>query len=277
MRMLEKLTILRFKSISEQALKLGPLNVFIGANGSGKSNLVGVFPFVRRLIEGELQISTGVAGGADRLLHFGRKQSRSLAVELEFGDADSANGYGFLLLPTEDGTDRFVFGAEEYWFHNRKKYPDPKKESLGNGHTESKLRSALDRVATHVFGDLYSYQLYHFHDTSSQAGMKQTCDLRDNHMLRADAANLAAILFLLQEKHPGHFRTIEDTIRQVAPFFAGFQLQPAKENPETIRLEWRHRGSDAYWNAGSLSDGTLRFICLATLLLKLKLPSLVFL
>ena len=54
----------------------------------------------------------------------------------------------------------------------------------------------------------------------------------------------------------------------MAPFFDDFQLEPQKLNPDKIRLEWRHKGSDAYFDAPSLSDGTLRFIALATLLLQ---------
>ena len=39
-------------------------------------------------------------------------------------------------------------------------------------------------------------------------------------------------------------------------------------NEDKIRLEWLHVGSDAYFDASSLSDGSLRFIALATLLLQ---------
>ena len=49
-------------------------------------------------------------------------------------------------------------------------------------------------------------------------------------------------------------------------FFEDFTIAPSRLNPSKIDLEWRERDSDAYFNAYSLSDGTLRFICLATLL-----------
>jgi len=39
-------------------------------------------------------------------------------------------------------------------------------------------------------------------------------------------------------------------------------------NPDKIRLEWSHLGTDAYFDASSISDGTLRFIALATLFLQ---------
>jgi len=57
-------------------------------------------------------------------------------------------------------------------------------------------------------------------------------------------------------------------VQRVAPFFDDFVLEPQRLNPTKIRLEWRHKGSDQYFDASSLSDGTLRFIALATLFLQ---------
>ena len=50
-------------------------------------------------------------------------------------------------------------------------------------------------------------------------------------------------------------------------------MKPNRLNEETIRLEWKQKGAeDTYFNAYQLSDGTLRFICLATLLLQPEPP-----
>lgn len=54
----------------------------------------------------------------------------------------------------------------------------------------------------------------------------------------------------------------------MAPFFQDFTLEPEHDNPETILLRWEHKGTDAYFDASSLSDGTLRFMALATLFLQ---------
>lgn len=275
MRVLESLTVRGFKSIHDQTLKLAPLNVFIGGNGSGKSNLVGVFQFLNRVGNKELQTYTGVAGGADSVLHFGRKRTASLSMELEFGKGQDANGYRFELLPTEE--DRFVFKEEWVFYHDRGRFPSPYGILIDRGHAESKLKESEERVAGHVRADLGSYRIYHFHDTSSSAKVKQTGDVDDNRVLRSDAGNLAAFLYRLQKTQPDCFQNVEDTVRQIAPFFERFQLQPSEHNRDKIRLEWKEQGSDAYFNAHALSDGTLRFMCLATLLLQPDLPSVVLL
>ena len=61
---------------------------------------------------------------------------------------------------------------------------------------------------------------------------------------------------------------IRGSVQRVAPFFDDFELRPDPLNEETIRLAWKHRNSDQYFGASQLSDGTLRFIALATLFLQ---------
>ncbi len=275
MRILEQLKVKNFKSIQDQTLSLGRLNVFIGGNGAGKSNLVGVFHFLNRVVTRDLNNYTGEIGGADRILYFGRKQSSSLSIELTFGEGNDANGYAFELRPTVD--DRFIFSSETISYHNRNRYPIPFSISLGTGHAEAWVKQSNESIANHVCHDLDSYHIYHFHDTSSSARVKQTGDVDDNHRLQAHAGNLAAFLYRLQQNSTGHFQNIEDTVRQIAPFFEGFRLEPSRLNVDKIRLEWKEKGSDAYFNASSLSDGSLRFMCLATLLLQPTLPAVLLL
>ena len=98
--------------------------------------------------------------------------------------------------------------------------------------------------------------------------MKQTVDLNDNAYLRPDGSNLAAFLFYLKEKHEISYGLIRKSVQRVAPFFDDFQLGAQKLNPGKIRLEWRHVGTEDYFDVSSLSDGTLRFIALATLFLQ---------
>jgi predicted ATPase len=79
---------------------------------------------------------------------------------------------------------------------------------------------------------------------------------------------LSAFLYRLREMKADNYRNIVDAVRLVAPFFHDFNLRPDRLNPRKIRLEWQEVGSDSYFDAHALSDGTLRFVCLATLLLQ---------
>jgi predicted ATPase len=78
---------------------------------------------------------------------------------------------------------------------------------------------------------------------------------------------------MLRRTRKEHYEAIRDTIRLANPFFDDFLLRPHTDNENMIRLEWREKGSDFPFQAYHLSDGTLRFICLTTLLLQPQLPS----
>jgi predicted ATPase len=266
---LDRIEIEGFKSIRELRLDLKPLNVLIGANGAGKSNFISVFGLLRHVIDNRLQFYVAQAGGADSLLHFGRKQTPELKLRFSSGDM----GYEARLSPS--ATDSLFFSLESYW----RPGPDsnPLRENYGGGYSESAFihEARHESDGRRVLERLQDWRVYHFHDTSASAKVKQTGDIGDNEALRPDASNLAALLFLLRTKYPENYRRIVSTLRLVAPFFGDFRLRPSPFNEQKIQLEWSERNSEAYFNAHALSDGTLRFICLATLLLQPHLPSLI--
>lgn len=270
---LDRITIKGFKSIRElEDFPLTSLNLLIGANGSGKTNFISAFKLLNKMIDGKLQLFVGEQGGADKLLYFGRKFTEEILIDLNFDN----NGYKCLLVPTLGDT--LIFGEEWMRFHDKNRYTVPLENGLGRGHKETKLREISHSnphttMADHILRAIRSWRIYHFHDTSLAAKVKQRGDLNDNEVLRGDASNLAAFLYLLRETQNAYYKKIVSTIRLVAPFFDDFNLRPDPLNPEKIQLEWLEIGSDSYFNAHVLSDGTLRFICLATLLLQPNLPS----
>jgi predicted ATPase len=255
---IEKLSIHGFKSIRElNNLSLNNLNVLIGANGAGKSNFISFFRLLARLMAGELNYYVAKSGGPDALLHYGRKRTPQMSAEMYFGN----NGYKLELEPTQSNS--LIFAKEAFYWNMRGDFP------LGVGHAETKSGSGIQRIiASYVVPSVKSWIVYHFHDTSDSAPMKQPCALNDNGWLRPDGANLAAYLYRLREQFPDHYRRIVDTIRLVAPFFSDFQLRPNPLDPNSIQLEWNEKGSDFPFLGYQLSDGSLRFICLATVLLQ---------
>lgn len=153
-------------------------------------------------------------------------------------------------------------------------------EYLGKaGHKETGLREESfggERfVAQPIVAAMRSWRPFHFHDTGSSAPAKGKHKVDDNRALRAEGENLASFLFALQTVAPGSYRRIVEAVRSVAPFFDDFTLAADRVNPDVIQLVWRHKTDDALFTADSLSDGTLRFVCLATLLLQPELPSLI--
>jgi predicted ATPase len=264
---LDTISVKGFKSIAAiEKLKLGAINVVIGPNGSGKSNFIGVFAFLHAIREGHLQDYVVKAGGADKVLHFGAKVSKGLQIEVSF--QDQRNQYQIDLQPT--AADELVPQSERVSFWDKVRHPaKPYSEGLSRVGKEAGISAQNStRIANYLREHLGRWRVYHFHDTSTTSPMKKTADVNDNRYLRPDGSNLAAFLYYLREKQGADYDLIRRTVQRVAPFFDDFQLEPQKLNPEKIRLEWRHKGSEAYFDAPALSDGTLRFIALATLFLQ---------
>lgn len=99
--------------------------------------------------------------------------------------------------------------------------------------------------------------------------------MHDNANLRPDASNLAAFLFYLAQEKPKLYQQIRNVVQLAIPFFDDFVLKPQKlpTEEEQIRLLWKQKGSDYPFWPSQLSDGSIRFICLATALLQPKAPS----
>lgn len=259
---LSRIVLQGFKSIRECDLRLKELNVLIGANGSGKSNFISFFQMIQQILSENLQLYISKQGGPDALLHFGRKKTKRISAELYFGN----NGYKFALEPTQDN--RMVFAEEKFLSNSY----DSLTVMAGHFETIFKIMvehtEDLTEVFNHTVPVMKSWRLYHFHDTGESALVKQRQAINDNIYLRSDAQNLAAYLYLLKEQYQTHYQRIVKTIQLVAPFFGDFHLRPHPDNKDQIELEWMEKGEDIPFKAYQLSDGTLRFICLATVLMQ---------
>ena len=263
---IDKLTLRGFKSIRElNEFPLSNLNVLIGANGAGKSNFVDFFRMLRALADESFQQFVNDQGGGDQLLFLGPKVTREITALLEFG----WNNYGFALAPTASGTlqvkeevvkytgggdfDHLSFGAME--------------SALKQRRNDRSIWTEGPGVPHYVYEAVSNWTVYHFHDTSPLAPMRRDQSLRDEERFRHDASNIAPFLHQLHESEEGSYELIRDTVRLIAPFFDDFLLRPeSKGGNERIRLEWRQKGSDFPFQPNQLSDGTIRFICLATAL-----------
>jgi len=263
---LDYITIKGFKSIaSVEKLELRPINVVIGPNGSGKSNFIGVFEFLHAVREGRMRDYVTAAGGAEKVLHYGSKTTKEVYFHISF--SNQVNQYELKLAPTND--DGLYPSSEVASFWN-KNFREPYGEGLPPKQQgrEAGISGPNGKVAGWVRDRLGRWRLYHVHDTSSSSSMRKTAKVDDNEFFRQDGSNLAAFLYYLREKHDESYSLIRRTVQRVAPFFDDFRLNPSRLKPDDIKLEWQHKKSDQYFDASSLSDGTLRFIALTTLFLQ---------
>ncbi len=270
MAKLAHISIQGFKSIAKlEALELRPINLLIGANGAGKSNFLEVFNLLTACGRRELRQYVARAGSSERILHFGERATPRLTLNLDFADENAA--YSLALDATLNGG---LFPVNEFI-----RVGDKTKYMVGGSGKNAEMMhfnepelawaaGQAGRAAPETEALLGSWRFFHFLDTGPYSPMKKPGQINDNEYLRWNGANLAAFLHRLKAKHPAEYDLIRDTIQQVAPFFKDFRLQPDRLNEDYIRLEWDQVGSDAQFDATALSDGTLRFMALATLLLQ---------
>ena len=270
---LDKITIRGFKSIQElEDFELKSLNVFGGANGAGKSNLISFFRMLQELIDGDLAAYVLKSGGISDLLYNGRRATKQMEFEARF----RLRGYRFKIVP---GTDDKSFALEDearYYEHSQSKWWHL--GSSGDNRSllvkEAKGKSKDSEYSRPVYEAIRSWKVYHFHDTSSTAAMRHEEIVQDNKVLRSDAANIAPFLLRLREEEDSSYDEILESCRLVTPFLDDFLLEPQKLGPKiTVALAWRTKRSDYPMQPYHLSDGSIRFICLATALLQPDPPS----
>lgn len=261
--------IKNFKSIRKSGIiPIKSLNVLIGANGAGKSNFINFFKFLNRLSEQKLQLYISQNGRAENFLYFGRKTSNVLAGRIIF-DNEWKNEYRFRMVP--DQVDNLIFSEE--WSNIAVSTDVKSKTQISfGGNLESYIKDDTEIRSKYLRDHFRRFKIFHFHDTGFNSKIKQPSGTQDYAVLREDGGNLAAFLYRLQESYQQHFKIIEQVIRSVAPFFDRFYLQPDEINEQQIFLRWQENGSDQLFTAHNFSDGTLRMICLATLLMQPKLP-----
>ena len=258
---LTRIAINGYKSIKECDLPLGSLNILIGANGAGKSNFISFFKMLPEMPAGRMRIYVGKQGGADDLLTFGRKVTSRLHFELE----SDQYTYKADLEPTHD--DRLLFVNEGLTLTHGINTADLL-AFRQYGNYESHLADLETTGRGSLLKANFNLRAYHFPDTGVTSPIKRLQPLNDNEQLASDAANLAPFLLRLKTHHPGEYQNIIRTVRLIAPFFDDFHLRPSPDNKDMIELEWKELGADRPFKAYLLSDGTLRFICLAVLLMQ---------
>ena len=191
---LKSVKIKGFRSIRDMHLDLEPINVCIGANGAGKSNLISFFKLINEMMGGRLQQYIATTGRATANLYFGPRVTPQLEAELQFDTDQGSNSYRMRLFHAAG--DSLIFADEILSYHARN-HDNPQELSLGAGHQEAGVREySEDSPLLNTLRNFLNHcRVYHFHDTSQTARVRQYSYLDDNRWLMPDAANLAAVLY----------------------------------------------------------------------------------
>jgi len=262
-----------FKSIHPEGeiIPLKDITILLGANGSGKSNLVSFFNLLNSMMNESLQIYIGENGGAETLLYYGLKNTNCLSAEIEFTSDANHPIYKFYL--SHAAGDTMIF-TQETICNRAEAGKIPYTLTFDPGLKESGLpqrcQSPNQSIERTVFELLHRCPVFQFHDTSKQAKIRNKGYIDDNIFLRSDGGNLAAFLYGMRNNHQNHkyYQKIVRYIQKIMPQFGYFQLKPSRLNENYIMLNWQEKGSDYLFGLHQIYDGVLRFMAIATLLLQ---------
>ena len=263
---LQEVTIKGYKSIAFDkpvTLKLGDVSILLGANGAGKSNIISFFRMLSYMMSKSFGKYVEISGTSNALLHYGVKKTRIMSGELKFADKKSIDTYSFSL--TNAAPDRLIITEERILWH-RNGEEKPYEIALEPNFKESALAESDDPVSKSIFQMLSYCKVYQFHDSSAEGPLRQVCPVETANYLQSHGNNLPSFLLFLRENYKNSYQRIVDYVRDVVPQFQDFYLEPVNG---FVSLRWLDNSATDYrFNAYQFSDGSIRFIALAALLLQ---------
>ena len=267
---LDKLSISGYCSydndLENNTLTFKEVNVLVGANGAGKSNLISFLEMIAYMMTGGFRRYVAMRGGAQSLMYLDRKITKQIngKIKCKNEDGNVEDEYSFSLEANALG--QLFFSREEMQYWDKTNYDKPYTQDLGVGHSESNMLSSTKEPVKTFRNYLKQIRVFHFNDTSMAARIRNGGDAADDAYLRSDGGNIAAFLYRIRKENPKHYQRIQRYVKMVLPQFQEFYLE--KDAGENIALRWQITGDESIFGTHQLSDGSLRFIALTTLLLQ---------
>jgi predicted ATPase len=266
---LQSITIKGFKSIRnlrDFPLNSG-LNVFIGANGAGKSNFIELFKLLEMWSLNGLNEYVTQMGGADTFLFQGAETTAEIEVKLDLS-GQSCNEYQFSFIRTVEN--RFMETTTTPFFPNSQSFNVPLQ-------INDDPWAAIDKADAFLYEALKGWRVYNFQNTTTFSPLRKEASIYNNKEFLTDGSNLPAFLLDLQRTYQNRvYSKIRTAVRQIMPIFDDFVLTPIEHpaiNDSLVRLCWRQKGSRYLFQPWQMSDGTLRFLALTVALLQPNPPA----
>lgn len=291
------LKVRNYRRLVEVDLQLAPLNVLIGANGVGKTSILEVLDLLAASADGRLQETLSEAGGLSSVVSHPTTQSaendRDLTVGVEMPvAAPQPIIYELNLRPTALG---YTITTERLSQRQKIDIPEPfkfidsrgadiryfdieRKELVRPTWQHQPLETSLAQVPK-MFQEperfrqvLASSTLYHVLDVSSRAPVRLPQPMQPAALPGRDGEDLISCLYYLRESDRDRFEAVIDAARVAFPTLERLDFPPAAAGSLTMAWKDRHYTKPLYPH--QLSEGTLRFLWLATLLQSPQLPTI---
>jgi predicted ATPase len=278
-----ELSIEGFRRLHNIKLPLRPLCVMIGANGTGKTSILDVLSLLANSAQGRLSLSLSDLSGLASLLTYDRSDSLRLGISMEVPNHEPLQ-YSLRLRP-----DAIVYEIERETLSQRRqpassnpflhidshgpdiKYYEPDQRKLVRPNWEhNALETSLSQVPK-LFREpeefrtrLASSTFYHVLNVDPRSPVRLPQPIQPAPLPGRNGEELVSCLFYLRETERQRFEAIEDALRAAFPHFDRLDFPPVAAG--TLALAWRETTFSKPLYMHQLSEGTLRFLWLATLL-----------
>jgi predicted ATPase len=284
-----RLSVGGYRRLRDVDLELRPFNVLIGGNGVGKSSVLDVFNLLAASAIGDLENALTDAGGMSSILTAdGATKSITLSLQMiQDGPAPlsyqvrlATEGYGYAISseqltqqrnPTSPTPFKYIDSAgSRIRYHYSGAFVEPNWEYNWRETSLSQVPKMYREAESfrHLLADVSA--IYHSLDVSSRAPVRMPQTLSPATTPGSDGEDLLSCLYTIRETDRDRFEAVEDALRVAFPTFQRLEFPPQAGG--LLTLGWRDRSFTRPIFANELSEGTLRFIWLATLLQSPGLP-----
>lgn len=289
--MIKKLVIENYKSLQEISLVLRPLTVFVGANNSGKSNIIDAFQFISEFAQHG--VSAVEKRGGSQLLVWGGELLRKICFTLEgeiFRQEGSSRVYEYKLevapKPVLYTISRETFNLETAR-GTRTLLDFPALEGMAQVSDESgiKLRPigtsaqqpclflCQDSVNYPFLGDFYrEVQNWTFYNLVPSR-MQMPVTARRESRLQSEGENISTVLLTLRSEDISAFAEVEGILKEAIPEIRQL-VTPLTEDGRTY-ISAQESAISLQLPAWAMSDGTLRLLAFLAVVHNPSPPALI--
>jgi predicted ATPase len=283
---IKQLVLKRFRSIPAERITFDNPTIFVGRNGSGKSNLVNVFAFLAEAMASPLQAVFDKAGGISTVRNrsSGRSYPPNLGLRVDFGhlngrlsgfyafEVKALKNYGFSVVREQcsigrDQNSRSWFDREGTKFKTNlggvRPALDPASLSLPLVGGEETFAPALRMLAAMRVYSIEPGKVREMQEPDSGTSLK------------SDGANVTSVLKEIERQSDTDFRRISDILATIVP---NTKRVLVKKRGKSLSLEFIQEWGEKMrlkFEGSSMSDGTLRTIGLLAAVFQRPAPSLI--
>ncbi|WP_156377530.1 AAA family ATPase [Sphingopyxis sp. Root1497] len=114
--MITELEVSHYKSIGDAKLKLDNINVFVGKNGSGKSNIVDSISFLNDIVSEDIDYAITRRHGSDSVRQWTKFKPYNVSLQVRISNSD---GYGLYKLTFSSSRNSYKIWEEVIEWHGK--------------------------------------------------------------------------------------------------------------------------------------------------------------